>query len=255
MNAIDFENEPLEGIFALVYGDSGTGKTHLMATLGELGYVLIVDADKGRRTVQTAPDLKKHWPNIEIVTFDKFKDLNELLRLTQKNDPVEWSKAVGEPGRYTRKFDWVIIDTWTEVQWLLLQRLRKEQSLGGGDPGTENLEYRKNIQIQHWGMMTDLNKLSIESFKEVSKSGLNIIFTMQEAVVKDEISGTTVKGPAIHGKLVKELPPFFEIVVHTYNDISGVWCATTLPKQGWPAKTRLGIGKEYKNPTAKDIFR
>lgn len=250
MEAIDFENEPMEGIFALIYGESGSGKTHLVATLGELGYVLIVDSDKGRRTIQKAKELEQYWKNIEIVSFDKFGDLDELYKLCDSNDPVKWSKAIGKT--IERKFDWIVIDTWTEVQWIMLQKLRKEQNLGGGD--NESLAYRKNIQIQHWGMMTDLNKLSVEAFKNVSKKGLNIIFTMQESIVKDEITGSTVKGPAIHGKLVKEFPAYFEVVVHTYNNITGDWCASTLPKQGWPAKTRLGKGAEYKNPKAKEIF-
>lgn len=250
MEAIDFENEPLEGVFALIYGESGTGKTHLVATLGELGHVLIVDSDKGRRTVQRAAELKQYWPNIEIVSFEKFADLEGLRKLCEANDPSTWSKAIGKT--IERKFDWVVIDTWTEVQWIMLQKLRSTQGLGG-DEG-EKLDYRKNIQIQHWGMMTDLNKLAVEAFKEISKGGLNIIFTMQESIVKDEITGSTVKGPAIHGKLVKELPAYFEIVVHTYNDIQGNWCATTLPKQGWPAKTRLGKGADLKNPIASQIF-
>lgn len=251
MDAIDFKNEPLEGIFALAYGESGSGKTHLMATLGELGYTLIVDSDKGRRTVQRAKELEKYWPNLEIVSFDKFADLEGLRRLCEKNDPKEWSKAVGK--QITKPFDWVVIDTWTEVQWIMMQKLRSEQNLGGGD--NEALSYRKNIQIQHWGMMTDLNKLSVEAFKSITRKGLSIVFTMQESVVKDEVTGATVKGPAIHGKLVKELPAYFEVVIRTYNDITGNWCATTLPKQGWPAKTRLGVGKDYKNPTAKEIFQ
>ena len=157
---------------------------------------------------------------------------------------------MGKP--ITKKFDWIVVDTWTEAQWIMLQKLRSEKGLGGG--ANESLSYRKNIEIQHWGMLTDLNKLSVEAFKEISKNGLNIVVTMQEAVIKDEVTGATVKGPAIHGKLVKELPAYFEVVVHTFNDITGNWCATTLPKQGWPAKTRLGKGKELKNPIAKEVF-
>lgn len=252
MNTIDFEKEPLEGIFALIYGDSGSGKTHLVATLGELGRVLIVDSDKGRRTVQRAPELQKYWPNIEIAAFEKFSDLETLRRLCDENTSEAWNKALTPSKPFEQPFDWVVIDTWTEVQWIMLQKLRAANNLGGKDG--EKLDYRQNIQIQHWGMMTDLNKLSVEAFKGITRKGLNIVFTMQECVVKDEVTGLMVKGPAIHGKLVKELPAYFEVVVHTYNNIAGDWCATTLPKQGWPAKTRLGKGADLKNPTAREIF-
>ena len=50
------------------------------------------------------------------------------------------------------------------------------------------------------------------------------------------------------------MPAYFDVVVHTYTDISGNYCATTRSKGRWPAKTRFGVGEEYKNPTAKQIF-
>lgn len=248
MEVIDFINRPLEGVFALIYGESGSGKTHLVATLGELGKVLIVDADKGNRTLQTAPKLKAYWPNIEVVDFRKFADLDALYKLVLQNDPKEWSKVMGK--NITTKFDWIVLDTWTEIQWIMLQKLRQDNNLGGGL--NEKLDFRKNIQIQHWGAMTDLNKLAIEAFKACTH--VNMVFVMQESVVKDEITGAVTKGPAIHGKLVKELPAYFETVIHTYNDIQGKWCATTLPKQGWPAKNRIKIGADIKDPKAKDFF-
>lgn len=250
MQTVDFKNSPFENVFMLVYGASGTGKTHLMGSLGELGYVAIIDSDRGWRTLQTAKDLTPFVDNIEVISFDKFKDLDTLYKLTAENDPTEWAKAAGLDKPFKKPFDWVVIDTWSEVQWYMLQELRKRSGLGGGD--RERLDFRQNIQIQHWGAMTDLNKLAIEAFK--SCKGVNIVFVMQEGSNKDELTGQIIKGPAIHGKLMQEVPAYFEVVVHTYSNVMGDWCATTLPKGGWPAKTRLGKGKDLKFPTAKELL-
>ena len=56
---IDLNAQDTDPVFALVYGASGTGKTHLMGTLGELGEVLIIDIDQGIKTLRNAPDLLK----------------------------------------------------------------------------------------------------------------------------------------------------------------------------------------------------
>ena len=95
MNVIDVENSNVEKVFALVYGASGTGKTHLMGTLGELGKVLVIDIDQGVKTIQFAKDLKKYHPNITAVSFDRFKDLDTAAQLVEKNDPALWSKEFG----------------------------------------------------------------------------------------------------------------------------------------------------------------
>lgn len=244
MQIIDYKDRPLESVFALIYGDSGSGKTHLAATLGELGRVLIVDIDKGSRTIQCAEDLKQYHDNIVIADFALFKDLDNLYKLTSANTKESWTRAFNVE---TEPFDWVVIDTWTELQWYMLQELRKREGLGGSA-----LDFRKNIGIQHWGALTDLNKLSVEAFKGLKAP--NIVFIMQEAVVQDAATGMMIKGPAIHGKLVKEMPAYFEIVIHTYTDVQGKWHATTLPKAGWPAKTRLGAGQDLVAPLASQIF-
>lgn len=247
MQVIDLNDKVNLKVFALVYGASGTGKTHLMGTVGALGRTLIIDIDQGIKTLKYAPDLQSSGvlDNITVVSFDQFKDLNEAYQLVEANDPKLWSQKFG--AEITQPFDWIIWDTWSEIQWYMLQEVRKNADrLGGG-----KLDFRKNIEIQHWGMITDLNKLSIESFRDCK---VNQIFTMQETLSKDELSGTVYGGPAIHGKMVQEMPAYFDVVVHTYTDISGNYCATTRSKGRWPAKTRFGVGEEYKNPTAKQIF-
>lgn len=233
-------------VFGLVYGESGTGKTHLMGTLGELGSVLLIDIDKGYKTIRNAPDLKKPSENVIVCDFKKFKDLDTAAKLVEANDPDKWNKEFGQPGLVKKPFDWIVWDTWSEIQWFMLQELRRKESLSG-----VGLDFRKNIQIQHWGMMTDLNKLAIEQLRECN---VNQIFTMQETVSKDEISGITRGGPAIHGKLVQEMPAYFDIVIHTETDLTGNYTATTKRKGYWPAKTRLGVGNLYKNPTMRIIL-
>lgn len=247
MNIIDLKGSSTDPVFALVYGASGTGKTHLTGTVGELGKTLIIDVDQGIKTLRNAPDIikAKYTDNITVVSFDKFKDLDEAYKLVYANDPKKWSLKFGI--KIEVPFDWIIWDTWSELQWFMLEELRSKDSEMKG----VGLNFRKNIQIQHWGMMTDLNKLAVEQLRMCK---VNQILTMQEKLDKDELSGQIYGGPAIHGKMVQEMPTFFDIVVHTYTDVQGNYCATTKSKGRWPAKTRLGVGAEYKDPKASQIF-
>lgn len=253
MNIIDLNAPDTDPVFALVYGASGTGKTHLMGTVGELGTVLIIDIDQGVKTLRNAPDLLKagYNKNITVVSFDKFKDLDEAFKLVQANDPKKWMQKFDPTGKLGFKmdkpFDWIVWDTWSEIQWYMLEELRSKDANMKGN----GLNFRQNVQIQHWGMMTDLNKLSVQQLRACR---VNQIFTMQEKMDKDEISGQIFGGPAIHGKMVQEMPTYFDIVVHTYTDLSGNYCATNKSKGRWPGKTRLGVGGDYKNPTAKMLF-
>lgn len=237
-------------IFALMYGESGTGKTHFAATLGELaaGNTLIIDVDQGSQTVWNAKDLQIPAidQNVTMVSFDAFRDLNDAYQLIKKNDPAEWSKTF--QAKIEKPFDWIVWDTWSELQFHMMQELRSKES---DLKGTGRLEFRKNIGIQHWGMLTDLNKLAVEQLRATK---VNQLFIMQETMTKDDLSGQITGGPAIHGKLVQEMPAYFDVVIHTTTNLQGAFVASTLRKGKWPAKTRLGEGKEYVNPRASQIF-
>ena len=248
MKVIDLDKSNSDRVFALVYGASGTGKTHLMGTVGELGSVLLIDIDQGVKTIIYAKDLQKYHPNITAVSFDQFRDLDTAYKLLIRYRPkilnslfkLEVYDAINKP------FDLIIWDTWSVIQWYMHKQLREDVGRQG-----VGLNFRKNLEIQHWGMLTDLNKLAIQQLRDCK---VNQIFTMQETMSKDEISGQIFGGPAIHGKLVAEMPTYFDIVVHTYTDISGKYMASTRSKGKWPAKTRLGECADFVNPTAKQIF-
>lgn len=250
MKVIDPNASVTDSVFALVYGGSGTGKTHLMGTVGELGETLIIDIDKGYKTIVTAPTISKAMKdNITITTFDKFGDLDTAYKLVEANDPARWSKLLGCEVKIP--FKWIVWDTWSEMQWFMMQELRKNEQLLSPNMGRD-INFRKNVGIQHWGMLTDLNKLAVQALRDCTK--VNQIFTMQEKMEKDDDFGTIIAGPAIHGKMVQEMPAFFDIVVRTSTAPDGSFLATTKRKGAWPAKSRLAVGQDFKNPTAKQLF-
>ena len=235
-------------LFALIYGMSGSGKTHLASTYARDfpdKKVLLIDVDQGSATL-LASDLKD-VDNLYVVSFDTFKDLDTAFTLCQKNTVEDWVREIPDlKGALTKPFDCIIWDTWSELQWVMSSELRKKSGLLG-----KGLNYRDNIQIQHWGQMTDLNKLAGASFKDLP---IDCIFTMQAQAKEDPVTGQIIKGPAIHGKLVTEFPALFTTVIYTYNNPKGDFCATTQPKLGWPAKVRGKEGKDMVNPTMKELI-
>ena len=72
--------EPNSKLFGLIYGMSGTGKTHLAATYA-LWHpdrnVLLIDADQGSETLK-AKEFEKA-DNLYVVSFDDFKDFDNYM--------------------------------------------------------------------------------------------------------------------------------------------------------------------------------
>lgn len=236
-------------LFGLIYGMSGTGKTHLAATYCRLypeDPVLLIDVDQGSATLK-AKDLAD-IKNLFVVSFDDFKDLNNAYELCRDNTVEKWCAAIPEmEGLLTKPFRCIIWDTWSEMQWEMSSELRTKNKLMG-----KGLTFRDNIQLQHWGQLTDLNKLSVAAFKELP---IDCLFLMQAAIKEDATTGQIIKGPAIHGKLVTELPALFTTVIYTYTNPRGTWCATTLPKLGWIAKVRGLEGKDIELPTMEKLLK
>ena len=232
--------------FVLIYGQSGTGKTHLAGTLGELGSVLVIDIDDGFETLSCATQLVKARENIVVVNFEAFKDLDTAFKAAKRNSAEHWSKLLKMDIK--KPFDFIVWDTWSELQFLMLEEVRRSQNVGAF---TGSLELRRGIEIQHWGAITDLNKLAI---RELRKCAVNQIFLMQETVMKDDLTGAVQGGPAIHGKLVQEMPAWFGTVIRTETDLTGKFKATTKSKGKFTAKNRRGEGKDYANAKLWEIL-
>ena len=240
--------KPNDKLFGLIYGMSGSGKTHLAATYCAMypdEPVLLIDADMGSATLN-AKDLKC-LDKLFVIDFKLFKDLDSIYQLCEKNTVEDWCKAIPDlKGKLTKPFRCVIWDTWSEVQWILSEEIRDLKHIVG-----KGLSYREPLQLQHWGQMTDLNKMSAKAFKDLP---MDVLFLMQAEISTDPVSQQMIKGPAIAGKLVTEFPAMFTTVIYCYTTPNGGYKATTLSKLGWPAKVRGFEGKDLDNPTLKELL-
>ena len=106
-------------------------------------------------------------------------------------------------------------------------------------------------EIESEGVDTSIQIQKLYRTKDLP---IDVIITMQAQVKEDPITSAVLKGPAIHGKLLTEFPAMFTTVIYTYCNPKGEFCATTLPKLGWPAKVRGTVGKDIVNPTFKTLF-
>ena len=232
--------------FVLVYGPSGTGKTHLSSTLGELGKVLIIDVDQGSNTIFSDKINKKHADNITVVDFTTFADLDAAFQAVKKNTPEHWSKVFGETIEHS--FDWVVWDTWSELQYFMREgnRIQNDHSKFAG-----KFEWRNSLTQPQWGQIYDLNMLAI---RELRKLPIKQLFIMQEATFKDDDTGVVTGGPSISGKMVQEFPALFDTVVHQTVNLRGEFLSSTQAKGRFPAKSRKKPPAVYTNSTLKDIL-
>ena len=237
MKLINLDDLKTMNLNILAYGEPGCGKTHFVGTTGECLYTLAFDVDNGFKTLRQLP--KSMTGNIVPILMDSFKDLDDIYKMVQKNDPVAWSKYLGK--EITKPFEAIAIDTWSELNWDIQQEKRKAiGKLGTG------LTFRDNIQIQDWGAISDLNKLSIQAFTDAP---ITFICTMHEQFYTDEKSGITKGLPIIMGKLAGEVGKYFDIVGHMYSDMSGKYCMDTVSKKKYQAKSRLKLDATIFDPT------
>lgn len=267
MQVIDIQGAVTKPHFVLIYGKSGSGKTHLCGTLGELGNVLFIDIDQGHETLRCAPTLEKARGNITVVSFEAFGDLDKAYKAVAKNDPANWERIFnqgkrdneGKPITPEHKdyhkvetpFDWVVWDTWTHVQHYMKEGLRTKESK---DPFNGTIGFRKNISQPDWGSLSDINDIAVVALRDCS---VNQVFIMQEILKilnPGKANETVVKGPAIHGQMVERMPSYFDVVVHTDTDTMGRFTQTTKAKSGWIAKSRRGPGADFTGATMKEVL-
>lgn len=172
----------------MVYGPSGAGKTHLLATsvyLPELSPILYCDIDGSKETLQKIP------PELR-------KNITVLKMLTQKDIAIMEAVLFG-----TRKnaFKTVVLDSLNEY-WALLMKLHLEAS-------GRSAQGRVNPSQPDYGTILNEMLAFVRRIRDEGKA--HFLCAVSEAIEKDEITGGLERAPGMVGKLASQLPPLFQI--------------------------------------------
>lgn len=189
---------------ALVYAESGVGKTSLLGTLPE-AETLIVSAESGLLCLDDK--------NIAVVEINKWGDLQEVYKNLTKNP--EWAH-----------FKYVGIDSLTELADMLISTLENSP------------EFKpSNMALKMWGEYSKRMTSTIKAFRDLDKS---VVFT---ALPEDTIdNGAVIKKPFIKGKAVQRmLASYFDEVFYLSIDpATEERQVQTQPSEAIQAKDRSG---------------
>lgn len=219
-----------DSIKMLIYGSPGIGKTSLAATTG--GRTFVVSAEAGLLS------LAGHEIDFIDLAHD---DEGNMLPPTKRYDRIRdvFQFLMSEDAR--KNYDWVILDSLTEIGQLLVQKLQ------------EKYPDRKDALVL-WGDYSNEIRLLIKAFRDLR--GFNIVFTALSEAEKDE-NGRRFQGVALNGKISQALPGFFdEVFYYTMIDDEKhgqqrVLVTGTTDK--FVAKDRSGKLNHYEKPDLKNI--
>lgn len=174
----------------LIYGEPGVGKTRVIGScdaIPELRKVCILDIDGGALTVRDT------FPNVDVIRITSYKELQGVY------DDL---KAGGH------SYQTIGIDTITEVQKYNMTDVMK--NLIARDPNRN--EYVPDRR--EWAISSEMVRRMIHAFKDLP---YNTIFTAHVKDEQDEATGVTTKRPDLPGKLARQIPGWFDLVVYMYE--------------------------------------
>jgi hypothetical protein len=203
---------------AIVYADSGMGKTTLLGTLPE-DKTLIISAESGL--------LCLNEQDISVVEIKSWTDLQEVYKNLTKNP--EWDH-----------FEFIALDSLTEMSDRLVSML--ESSPEFRDP---------KMALKMWSEYSKRMTATIKAFRDLDKT---VVFTALPEDVLD--GGVVTKKPYIKGSAVqKMLNSYFDEVFYLCIDEStDSRHLQTQPSTSATAKDRSGKLNPYEEPNLTNII-
>jgi hypothetical protein len=229
-----FPIKPVEGMTgtfnALIYGDSGVGKTTLAGSasvVDQLSPVLFIDAEGGTMS------LAHSYPKVDTIRIMNLNDLQKVYNDLHKGE---------------HPYKTIVVDSLTEVQKMSMTSIMRKAKSADADIDLDM------PQIQHWGKNLSQTRATVRAWRDLP---YNVILTALAESDKDNRNRTVVR-PSLTGKAKGEIPGFMDIVLYYYIKMDkerNKRLLLTTQTDSVMAKDRSGkLPSVMEEPTMTDIY-
>lgn len=204
MKLLSTKDRELNYIRALVYGDSGVGKTTSLRTLPEKT-TIIATAERG------SLPLRNH--DYAVLQFDSWADVRTLLEYFLHPDKIEddATKAALD-GKKT-----LAIDSLSELSDLCVRhivqvdRRRLIRDRTDQKKDTPQGVYEEQMTMEDWGLYRTRMLNLISAFCHLP---IHVVMTCLASWSKNKQGGDVYRTPNLSGKAALECPAYFDLVLH-----------------------------------------
>ena len=211
------------GVSAIVYGESGIGKTHFAGTLPGKTLVIAAEAN-GIKTLARSENLE----NIEVLYLPQ-------AGKTEDETAAKFNAFFNDlmTGDAVAKVDNIVLDSATELANLLLL-LKADPNRNGGTPTMKNYSDVQFSMRRYLRILRDL--------AEVRGKNVIVIALEAELVLSQTADAATTKThPALSGKkLSPEAEGLYDIVAHMEKRTDGTRVLRLEGTDSFVAKDRFG---------------
>jgi hypothetical protein len=205
------QDRELNYLRALVYGDTGIGKTTSLGTLPN---------DRTTICIGERGAIPLRGMAYQVFQFDEWDDLRTILLYFRKPDEIkdEHIKKVVAATKI------LAFDGLSEISDICIRQIvtvdRKKLVRERTKERTDKPEniYEEQMAMEDWGLYRTRMLNLISAFCHLP---LHIIFTCLAGWSKDKQGGDTIRSPNLSGKAARECGAYFDLLLHMESTEGG----------------------------------